>query len=328
MIAPMRTAPIIARQVARNLRAGVDARRGRTPDGARASGAEMTPAEAAAYADAAFEVLVEHGELRPEELSGAAVLEIGPGESLALGLRLIAAGAAEVVAVDRFDTQADLGRRQAIYAALVDALDPGARAAAEAVVRPGEDPPLDPARVRLEAGTGAEQVDRAVPAGHFRYAVSVAALQHVDDIDAALAAIDRVLEPGGVMAHQLDFGDLGVFTGRGLHPLTFLTVPDRAYRLMGSNLGISNRAMANRYRDALGRLGYTVEVKATKLLGDEEKLDPYRTELLEGRDFGERHVALVDELRPRLLPRYRDLPAADLLTQSAFIVARKPGSIS
>jgi hypothetical protein len=126
------------------------------------------------------------------------------------------------------------------------------------------------------------------------------------------------------MAHQVDFGDMGIFSGRGMHPLSFLTVSDRRYRWMGSNLGIPNRALIDSYRTLLEGMGYAVELKVTKLLGDSDKLDPYRSALGAGRDFGPRHIALVDEARPRLLERYRSLPVEDLLAHSALVVAQKP----
>jgi hypothetical protein len=133
---------IVGRQLVRNARAGWEASRGRSPRGARASGAEMSPEQAAAYAEGSFAVLAEEGAVRP----GDAVLEVGPGESLALGLRLLAAGAREVVAVDRFETQAELGRRAAIYSAIVDRLGGAEREVAQSAIKPDEDPPLDASR--------------------------------------------------------------------------------------------------------------------------------------------------------------------------------------
>lgn len=318
----MRERLVVARQIARNLRAAR-----RAPGaGDLASGSELSPTAAAAYADGAWASLVHGAGRAPATFAGARVLEVGPGDNLALGLRMVAAGAGEVVAVDRFAVAAPAERQAAVYAALIERLsDDGARARAEQVFRPGQDPPLDPGRVRLVGGVGAEDAARAlVGDSGFDIVISIAALQHTADLEASLRSLDALLRPGGVMAHQVDLGDMGMFSGRGLHPLTFLTIPDRSYRMMGSRLGIPNRGLVDSYRRVLGGLGYEVELKITRIVGETEKLEPYRSELTAGRDFSDRHVALVDEIRPRMLARYRSLPAEDLLAQSALIVARKP----
>jgi SAM-dependent methyltransferase len=319
----VRHALIVGRQIARNARAVPTVRRRRTPPAARASGAEMSPAEAAAYADTAFRTLIDAAGVAAAELDGAAVLEVGPGESLAFGMRAVAAGAREVVAVDRFATLAGAGRQAAIYAALAERLPQPERGRAEAALRPGADPPLDPARVRLLPATPAEHAGRALAGRGFDLILSVAALQHVGDAEAAVRELDRLIAPGGVQVHQVDFSDMGVFSGHGLHPLTFLTVSDRVYRWMGSNLGGANRTLIDGYRALYDELGYDARLIVTKLYGDDAKLDPPREELAPGRDFGERHLALLDEIRPRLAPRYRALADADLLAHATVIVARK-----
>lgn len=306
--------------MARNLRAAR-----RAPGaGDLASGSELTPAAAAAYADGAWRSLVEGAGLTGATFAGARVLEVGPGDNLALALRIAAAGAREVVAIDRFAVAAPAERQSAVYAALVERLDGDERARAEEVLRADRQPPLDPERVRLVGGAGAEDAAGALERGSFDVVVSIAAMQHTADLEAALRSLDALLVPGGVMAHQVDLGDMGMFSGRGLHPLTFLTIPDRSYRMMGSRLGIPNRGLVDSYRRVLAELGYEVELKITRIVGETEKLEPYRSELAAGRDFTDRHVALVDEIRPRMLARYRSLPAEDLLAQSALIVARKP----
>jgi SAM-dependent methyltransferase len=285
----------------------------------------MSPDDAAAYADHAFRGLIEAAGVDPSALDGAAVLEVGPGENLAFALRAWAAGAREVVAVDRFETLADGDRQADVYAALAERLPEAARRRAESALEPGSNPPLRPECVRLLAPLPIEDAERALEGRRFDMVLSVAALQHVIDAEATVRALDRLLVPGGVQVHQVDFSDMGVFSAHDQHPLTFLTVPDRVYGWMGSNLGGSNRTLVDRYRALFTELGYDARLTVTKLHGDEDALDPPRVDLVRGRDFDDRHGALVDRIRPRLLPRYRSLPDADLLTQATLIVARKPG---
>jgi SAM-dependent methyltransferase len=309
---------IVARQIARNLRAGKGAAGADV-----ASGSELDPAAAARYAARVYRSLVDRAGLTAENLAGARVLEVGPGDNLAFALRLIAAGARSAVAVDRFAVLSPSPRQWEVYAELLEVLEGVERQRAQSALCGGASPPVDPDRIRLTA-VPVERAADVLDRGSFDLAVSIAALQHTLDIDAALRSLDRLLAPGGTMIHQLDLGDMGLFTGHGLHPLTFLTVGDRRYRWMGSNLGLPNRVLLDRYRALLGELGYRVEVHVTKLIGDAGPLEHARSELVVGREVDARHVALVEKIRPRLLRRYRELPALDLIVGAALIVAHKP----
>ena len=46
------------------------------------------------------------------------------------------------------------------------------------------------------------------------------------DPDAMFKATDKLLAPGGYILHKIDLSDYGIFSGGGLHPLTFLAIPD------------------------------------------------------------------------------------------------------
>jgi hypothetical protein len=80
----------------------------------------------------------------------------------------------------------------------------------------------------------------------------------------------------------------------------------------------------NYYRDKMSELGYTAQIYRTWVLGATGRLPEYRTDLQYGRDYSDANLRLVSEIRPRLLPRYRQLADDDLLTQGILIVADKP----
>jgi hypothetical protein len=144
-------------------------------------------------------------------------------------------------------------------------------------------------------------------------------LEHLYDLDAAFSAMDSLLRPGGLMLHKVDFRDHGMFTDGGMHPLTFLTVPERLYRAMSRHSGRPNRRLADWYRAKLDELGYEWRVLVTLPVGGDE-LVPYR----ESFERGPRSLELVDEIRPRLQSRFRELSDVDLATAGIFLVARKP----
>src|SRR3954454_24013142 len=91
----------VAAMVARDVRTGLQSRFGRdlTTNGATHVG--MSIDESLAYIDAVYEDFLEYGRLSAEDLRGARILEIGPGDNFGLGLRLLAGGAREVVCADR-----------------------------------------------------------------------------------------------------------------------------------------------------------------------------------------------------------------------------------
>jgi hypothetical protein len=59
------------------------------------------------------------------------------------------------------------------------------------------------------------------------------------------------------------------------------------------------------------------------VLGNPHELIPHKTTLAEGVDYSRSTLDLIDRIRPRLLPRYQQLPASDLMVQGIYLVARK-----
>jgi hypothetical protein len=83
--------------------------------------------------------------------------------------------------------------------------------------------------------------------------------------------------------------------------------------------------MADYYRDLGQRLGYQTEVWVTNLLSSNKDLPEPKRELRAGVDYGDQEKNLVNEIRPRLINRYKLLSDADLLTAGIVFVGRKPG---
>src|SRR5205823_5800488 len=148
--------------------------------------------------------------------------------------------------------------------------------------------------------------------------VSCAVLEEVEHLDRGFAAMDGLLRPGGRMVHAIDLSDYGIFTRQGLHPLTHLTVPDPVYRLVRTPR-MPNRRHLDWYRAKMAELGYRADLLATKLVG-ERNLETPKSELAPGVDYDEGVLALVEEIRPRLRPRYRRASVEQLLVASAVLI--------
>lgn len=260
------------------------------------------------YIDGVFNDYACYGGFVAEDLRGKSVLEIGPGDNLGVALKFMAAGAMRVTCLDKYDSVSDPDRQQAIYTALRERLGGGFQG--------GNFP-------RVIRGIGIED---AVPVLHgekFDLIVSRAVMEHVVDPKAAFAAMDRLLHPSGALLHKIDFRDHGLFTSYGYHPLTFLTVGDAPYRLMSRQSGRPNRALIGDYKAIAAELGYGCEIHVTHVLGKAGDLLPHPLENEPGFEFPEAGKKLLEEIRPRLNPRFARKSESELLTTGAFLKAVK-----
>ncbi len=257
-------------------------------------------------------------------IAGSRILEIGPGDNQALGLCFLAAGAGCVVGLDRFRIAHDPRKRREIYATLLSRMSEAQRARLQTVIDVSRDPPwIDDTRLRLITGVGLEDAGTALGPQTFDVILSVAVGEHLYDSDLAFEAMDRLLAPGGAMIHQIDLNDHGTFTGRGLHPLTWLTVPDWAYKRMVKHRGGPNRRLTDYYRSKLDSMGYSYTLFVSQVVGEKNGLSPYPPALVRGHHYDVHHEQLVDEIRAKLVDRYRSLASEDLMTAGILLVAQK-----
>lgn len=285
---------------------------------------EADPGEAVDYISAVFADYLTYAELEAQDLDGATVLELGPGDSLGVALRFIAAGARRVVCIERYRVWQDPAHQKAIYAELIGRLPSDQRARAEAAVDlDGEVAVFDPDCIRLIEGPGAEGLDGLLPARSVDLIVSRAVLEYVHGIERSLAQQAQLLSDGGLMAHKIDLRDHGLFTSAGHHPLTFLEVPERLYGAMSTRTGMPNRWRASQYTDVLEGFGLEVEMLATHAAGVEAEVVPHAAALSPDRHASS--FELVERTRSGLAGRFRSLDDQDLATVGIFLIARGKG---
>ena len=223
--------------------------------------------------------------------------------------------------MDRFPTHRDPAQQRRIYEAVIERLDPGERERAREVVGADGGYEFDDARLQVIEGLPIEEAAERLEAGSFDLAVSRAVMEHVGDIETAYRTMDGLLRPGGKMAHKVDLSDHGLFTPGGHHPLTFLTIPDRAYRWMGGDAGLPNRRPRGDHEAALAATGYAPEVLVTHLIDGLEEIEPHVPDPAPNRL--DAAGTLVEGIRAQLLPRYRERSAEELATSGIFLIARK-----
>jgi len=242
------------------------------------------------------------------------VAEIGPGGSAATGLFLIESGADQVDLLDRFAYPHDPVQLNQIYSAIIS------RSKRLTRLFPRVDI-LSP-RIRFNIGEAAAAEIFFQDHQEYDAIYSCAVLEHLFDPIEALKWMSEALKPGGMMVHYIDFRDHAMYTAGGLHELTFLTIPDWIYPAMTRRRGRPNRVLIDQYRALMERLGLEFRILATSLAGVGliEHM-PYVNVPTALRVKAEAHV---EQLRHRLVPRYRRMAAADLAIDSIALVATKP----
>jgi ubiquinone/menaquinone biosynthesis C-methylase UbiE len=276
-----------------------------------------------AYINLVYREYLQYSGLTPADLAGKRILEVGPGDNFGVALKFLADGAAKVVSLDKFYSERNEEQQARIYAELRKELSPAQIPLFDASIRLNPDTQLNPEKLQYIYGHGVEEADQILEPESFHFIVSRAVLHNVYNIERGFAAMDRVLAPGGYMAHKIDFSDENMFSSRGMHPLTFLTSPERIYRLMAKDSGKPNRRLITDYRKEMRRLGYDAKLFVSSVVG-RRALQPYKEHIEAGVDYSRETIDLIEEIRPKLAKHYRSLSTENLAVAGIFLVARKP----
>lgn len=262
------------------------------PQWGGANPAERSPDEAAffnvQYARQVVGRLVFRG-----GISGARVLEVGPGMDLGAVLILMGLGA-EVAVVDPFPCPWDPYLHPEVYAAtvrlatrLLPQLDPGPLRAAIRGRRHDV-----PGLIRLDCALESAAARGLAPFDHLS---SNAVLEHLEEPERAFAAMHLLTRPGGTGWHQVDFRDHRDFD----NPLAFLAHSEERFReeARAACYSFGNRWRLGETVACLQRIGFRVRVSPNAWSAPEA----------------------VQTLRPRLGGRFATMEDADLEVLGAAI---------
>ncbi|HEY0376155.1 MAG TPA: methyltransferase domain-containing protein [Pyrinomonadaceae bacterium] len=282
-------------------------------------------ADSLGYINAQFGDYLKYGDLSPEDLRGKRIFELGFGDNIGVALRLLAAGAGQVVCLDKFYSKRDQEQERKIYQALRETLGGDERRRFDEAVDLDAGIQTDPEKIRCIYGVDVQDSEELKNAEPFDFALSRGAIQDIFEPEPAFRAMDRILKPGGLMLHKIDLSDQGMFRLYGMNPLTFLTIPDSVYRLMAEGSGKPNRKKMSYYRGLLEEMGYDVKMLITDIIGRGGRgdLTPHRERIALGADYSEDALALVREIRPKLSSIFRKMSDEELLVDGIFVVARK-----
>jgi SAM-dependent methyltransferase len=261
-----------------------------------------------------------------ESVSPKVVAELGPGDSLGIGLAALISGAERYYAFDIVE-HVDPEQNVAIFDELVTLFKNREDIPGEQEL-PGVYPQLDsydfPSDVltdaRLDLALNADRIGslrNSVVNMHsadsvIQYRVpwfdssvleknavdmifSQAVLEHVDDLAKTYQAMHSWLKPSGFMCHQIDFRSHG-FAGEWNGHWEYSDFVWKLYR--GKRAFLLNREPHSAHISLLQEAGFTIRC--------------------------DKRVTSASNIpRSRLSPRFRDLSDEDLTTSSAFFVAGK-----
>lgn len=283
-------------------------------------------AESLGYINTQFEDYLKYSGLSLEELRGKKVFELGFGDNIGVALRFLAVGAAQVVCLDKFYSQRDQEQEREIYRALRETLSDDERKRFDEAVDLSEGIKVNPDMLKCLYGSDVENSPDLTGAALFDLVISRGAIQDIYNPDAAFAAMDRLLKPGGLMLHKIDLSDQGMFRDYGMNPLSFLTISESVYRLMAIDSGKPNRKKMDYYRRKMQELGYNTKILITDIIGRGGKgdLHPHKERAELNVDYSEATLALVQQIRPKLAAGFKQMPDEELLVDGIFIVATKP----
>ncbi|HEX5884634.1 MAG TPA: methyltransferase domain-containing protein, partial [Pyrinomonadaceae bacterium] len=234
------------------------------------------------YIDMVYREYIEYSGLGPEAFRGSRILEVGPGDNFGVALKfLAAAGADKVVCLDKFYSERNVEQQTRIYQELRKQLGADEARVFDECINLNNGIDLNPERLQYIYGHGIEEADQILEPGSFNFILSRAVIHNVYDIERGFEAMDRLLAPGGYMLHKIDLSDENMFSSRGMHPLTFLTIPERIYYLMASDSGKPNRKLIGDYREQVVNRGYDTKILITAVLA-EGPLVPHKERIESG----------------------------------------------
>ena len=275
-----------------------------------------------AYINRVYDEYLQFAGLTPAALRDMRILEVGPGDNFGVALKFLAAGAAQVVSLDKFYSERNVAQQTRIYQELRKQLPVDEARVFDECIKLNGDIVLNEERLQYIYGHGVEEADQILEPGTFDFIVSRAVLHNVYDIERGFEAMDRLLAPGGYMSHKIDLSDENMFSSRGMHPLTFLTIPEGIYYLMASDSGKPNRKLIGDYREQLVKRGYETKILISTVLGA-GALSPHKEQIEQDVDYGNPTLSLINEIRPRLAAPFRDRSDAELATTGIFLIGHK-----
>ena len=254
------------------------------------------------YINQVFQDYLSFADLSVKDIKDKRVLELGPGDNFGVALKFLIVGANKVTCLDKFYSNRDEHQQYQIYKAIRDELSQEGKRSFDSIIKLNNHKfEFISDKFEYIYGKGIEQAIEIFPPVSFDMIVSRAVLEHIPALDAAFNAMDKLLRPGGYMIHNIDLRDHGIFTSVGLHPLTFLAIPEKIWKLMTGHSGKPNRMRIDYYKHQMEKFNYDYTIK-TILFST---------------------LPMIENIKPKLQPEFKKMFSEDLLPETIFLIAQK-----
>lgn len=253
------------------------------------------------YAFEPFSLLTDYaGE---QSLQDAVIVEIGPGDHIPVALLCLGAGAERYISCDRFAGDIGGSAARQLYGQLMAIIRKFTPAYHERLVAMGIDGERFPESAGERVATLAGPIESISGklAGTADIVFSYNVVEHIYDIRQFAINTWKMLKPGGIALHKVDYGPHDVWINRD-NSLEWLTVPDTIWQMMGSNRGTPNRLRHVEVVGMLDNAGFEVHPEVSE----------------------EFSSADLHSIRAELAPRFRQMPDSALLVKTAVLLCRKP----
>jgi len=261
-----------------------------------------------------------YGAVQDGYLAQKHILEVGPGDNLGVGLMLLAMGAESVACLDGFAPRSDESKNRQVYAALYRAMTEEQQIRVRDELREDSEGGMAVCGKRLVAYYEAplERKHPALAPDTYDIIISRAVLEHLADVRQGWANMVCSLKVNGDMWHKVDFRAHKLFDR--IHPLYFLTIKERLWRLISRPDPTLNRERLPLYRELSTRDFESSKIYFTHVLDDAEIL-PHADELIAGTHYTDEELAAVRAIRAHLVEPFCGYADADLLTTGAFVIS-------
>jgi hypothetical protein len=277
--------------------------------------------ESIRYISDVFNDYLKIANITKDMLQGKKVLEIGPGDNLGVALKFLAAGASEVVCIDKFYSKKNKDKERLIYSRLVEELTSHEKENLRSAITIGREIIINPQKLKCLYGVGTEYFCTNSDRSYFDIIISRAVLEYIFNIDEVLQIMKFLLAQQGYMIHKIDLRDHGLFSGCGMHPLTFLTIPNCIYNLMTKDSGKSNRKLISYYKQKMQELNLQHNIYVTHVL-EKKEIEPIEIERI-ADEFFLPSLVILNEIKFKFTKEYQELPEKDLMVTGIFLVAQK-----
>lgn len=262
-----------------------------------------------------------HGGLSEGHFINKKILEVGPGDSFGIALKLMFSGAKDVICFDKFYARRNVSLLKEVYLKMF-------KTQTDFSFNETFDSNLLPQKqIKYHYGKGIEQIktgSKYFEKESFDYILSNQVIQEIYNPFPALKKMIKLLKKGGKMVHYIDFEPYNYFRFHLDNEYDYLTIPECQYKWMVNKRGMGNRKRITEYITFLKKeKDISFKFIVNNCFLNKEELD----EVIEYPNFSEstkkRYSAIVNSQKNNFRKKYRNLPLEDFIVGNAYLVIDK-----